>query len=413
METRTILVLSFACACQGGRLLKLKKEATLQEASANVHVQQNFENVPLKSLATLLAAAIPGSAFHAHVPRGTLASRPRASAAVAVTPSTSASTHQIIRNARVIDPRDGSTISPLDGVTGKALCILVPQLAEFDSSELAEQLAAVNTELEQAGLTLRLIGIGDAAAGRRFSEFTGIPLDKLCVDPEASLHKDLNLHRGPGWQVPDSVPDSVLSALLSILPGGVPKDETLIRPHFNAWLNYLAMCAGIAAPGTLAEILRGYIGDESAPERIAEDETVRVGSAIEIGPGVGPVRLGPFRYSQPWADKKGYQRPLELATVRLRNMVEVLSHWDDYVSDPRHIDQRGATYLFDEDGETLFEHRHRGVLTYSRTMARPLAFLAPYIGAKALNPLGLRDDSIAGADAQKPSVPAGGEDQPD
>ena len=39
------------------------------------------------------------------------------------------------------------------------------------------------------------------------------------------------------------------------------------------------MCAGIGAPGTLAEILRGYLGDRSAPERLAPDAVVRAGPA--------------------------------------------------------------------------------------------------------------------------------------
>mmetsp|Transcript_41182 Transcript_41182/g.120373 ORF Transcript_41182/g.120373 Transcript_41182/m.120373 type:complete len:245 (+) Transcript_41182:38-772(+) len=79
-------------------------------------------------------------------------------------------------------------------------------------------------------------------------------------------------------------------------------------------------------------------------------------------------------------------------------MVEVLSNWDAYVTNPTAIAQRGATYIFDEAGEVLYEYRHRGVLTFSETMARPLSFLAPYIGeAKALNPLGLGDASDGGA----------------
>lgn len=187
----------------------------------------------------------------------------------------------------------------------------------------------------------------------------------------------------------------MLSFLLSSLPGGVPEDGSLLRPHFNAWLNYMAMCAGLFAPGTLPEIARGYFGDRSAPERLRPDEVVKVRDFIEIGPGVGPVRLGPFKYTQGWAEESGYQRPIELATVRLKNMVEVLEHWGDYVSDPRHIAVRGATYLFDESGAQLYSYRSRGVLTYSRTMARPLSFLVPFIGAKALNPLGLGDASIA------------------
>ena len=104
------------------------------------------------------------------------------------------------------------------------------------------------------------------------------------------------------------------------------------------------------------------------------------------------MKLGPIRYTQPWENEAGYQRPLELATVRLRNMVEVLSNWDGYVSNPTAIARRGATFLFDADGAVLYEYRHRGVLTYSETMARPLTFLAPYIGeAAARNPLGLPD----------------------
>ena len=113
-----------------------------------------------------------------------------------------------------------------------------------------------------------------------------------------------------------------------------------------------------------------------------------VGSAV--GPGVGPVKLGPLAYTNGWADEAGYQRPVELATVRLRHMVEVLTNWDTYVADATHIARRGATYLFDEDGSLLYEYRHRGVLTYSATMARPLTFLAPHVGANALNPLGQR-----------------------
>ena len=88
---------------------------------------------------------------------------------------------------------------------------------------------------------------------------------------------------------------------------------------------------------------------------------------------------------------------MELATVRLKNMVEVLTKWDEYVSDPSSISLRGATYLFDEDGRELYSYRSRGVLTYSETMPRPLSFLSPYIGESAArNPLGMRDDGGVG-----------------
>lgn len=294
-----------------------------------------------------------------------------------------ASPYQTLLDANVISPRR------------KTLVAVVPQLGEFDSAEYAEQLVAVEDDLSAAGITLRMVGIGDDKAAEKFCAFTGFDPAKLHVRPSADVHRALALHEGPRWSAPDFVPSSVLSFLLSSLPGGCPADDALLRPHFDAWLNYMAMCAGLAAPGTLPEIARGYLGDRTAPERLAPDAVVRVRDVIEIGPGVGPVRVGPLRYTQGWAAEEGYQRPIELATVRLRNMVEVLEHWPEYVSDPRFIAVRGATYLFDADGAELYAYKSRGVLTYSRTMARPLSFLSPFIGARALNPLGLGDASIA------------------
>ncbi len=89
--------------------------------------------------------------------------------------------------------------------------------------------------------------------------------------------------------------------------------------------------------------------------------------------------------------------------MRLRNMVEVLTHWDVYVSNPTTIAQRGATYLIDNGtNDVLYEYRHRGVLTYSETMPRPLTFLAPYLGdALARNPLNLPDYSREEIDRMK------------
>jgi hypothetical protein len=129
------------------------------------------------------------------------------------------------------------------------------------------------------------------------------------------------------------------------------------------------MCAGIGSPGTLAEVLRGYTGDRSAPQRIADDET------IEARP-LPPIRGSFFAR----AGGTGFQRPFELATLRLRNMSEVLSQWRTYVPRDDFLTQRGGTFLLDADDTLLVEHRDRGILGFSATMARPLAFLDPYLG---------------------------------
>ena len=294
------------------------------------------------------------------------------------------------------------------------LVVVMPQLGDFDSAEYAELLSCVREDLRRAKITLRVIGIGDVESAKRFANFSGLDLKSIRVDPTGELHRSLGLHRGPNWDVPSLVPDGVLDWFSDYV--GVKDNATRdSNAIFRSWLNYMAMCAGIASPDTLPEIFRGYVGDKNSPERMRSDEIVTVGGTTSKNgedpndpfiaiTGTTDVKLGPFKYQQAWKDKSGYQRPLELATVRLRIMVEVLSNFAEYVPDQRHLDLRGATYLFrqqdknngnNNNGTSLvYEHIDTGVLSYSKTMGRPLSFLECYIGKKALNPLGLGDISL-------------------
>jgi hypothetical protein len=198
--------------------------------------------------------------------------------------------------------------------------------------------------------------------------YTGIPLDNIRVDPTASVHKKLNLHRGPNWDVPSWIPNNFVDWFAKEVCGCTsPKIES--KDVARSWMNYMAMCAGIASPGTINEILRGYVGDKSAPERLTPSDKI-VAGPIAIK-GVTDVKLGPIKYKSLWKDQKGFLRPAELATVRLRTMVEVLTKFDHYVPDQRFLDWRGATFLLDasitQGGKPLYEYRDRGVLTYSET----------------------------------------------
>ena len=312
------------------------------------------------------------------------------------------------------NPSQAAALSFLQSTTNnnninksKSLVVVGAQLGDFCTFEYAEQLAAVQSDLDAAGMDFRFIAIGNEPSARRSAQFTGLPLDKIRVDPTASLHAALGLHQGPNWDIPNWVPEPLLTWLCEYT-GAAAEDTTISHDEkmavARAWLNYMAMCAGIAAPDTLPEILRGYIGDKSAPERFASNEVVTVGNKNKIViQGTTNVKLGPIEYESLWKNEKGYQRPAELATVRLRGMVEVLTNFDEYVPDQRHLAWRGATFLLgiqekDKDNtmspQLLYSHRDTGVLAYSKSMERPLSFLEPYIGPKALNPLGLGDRSL-------------------
>ncbi|MDR9401851.1 MAG: peroxiredoxin-like family protein [Halothece sp. Uz-M2-17] len=220
------------------------------------------------------------------------------------------------------------------------LVIIFPQLGDFDSLEYAWWLQRSRCELEALNVTVRAVGIGNLASGQRFCQFTGFPEDRLLVDPNGSLHQKLGLYPG----------------LTLNIPG-------LSAPQ-QAWVNLLLMCAGIGSPGTLQEVLRGYTGDRAAPQLIGDDEVIKA-------PPLPPLQGSFFN----WAGGSGFQRPFELATLRLRNMGEVLSHWGTYVPDARYLTQRGGTFLFNQERELIYEWRDRAILGFAENMSSPLEFL--------------------------------------
>lgn len=250
--------------------------------------------------------------------------------------------YEKLSQAKLRRVSDGISSSPLQDCEGatRLLVLVWPQLGDFDSLEYAWWIMRDWHRLEAAGIAVRAVGIGDRDSGRAFSTFTRFPSEYLWVDPVAHLHQELQLYSG----------------LTISWPG--------LRPAQAAWVNLMLMCAGIKSPGTLREVLRGYTGDRTAPQLFKDEDT------IEDTPL--PMMKGSFFQ---WAGGKGFQRPFELATLRLRNMTEVLGKWNTYVPDARYMTQRGGTFLFDADGKVLYEHRDLGILGFAETMNYPLSFL--------------------------------------
>lgn len=234
---------------------------------------------------------------------------------------------------------DGVVAPVLSNISGRVLVLLWSQLGDFDNLEYAWWLQRESDKLKAKGIEVRAIGIGDRNSGLKFCEYTGFPQRSLYVDPTAEVHRQLGLYEGLTVKFP-------LSA------------------KYTAFLNLMLMCAGIGSPGTLKEVFRGYTGDRTAPQLIAN------GEAIEDTP-LPKIKGSMFKL----AGGENFQRPFELATLRLRNMTEVLSNWNTYVPDPTYLTQRGGTFLFDADGKLLYEHRDRNILGFAANMSLPLSFL--------------------------------------
>ena len=247
---------------------------------------------------------------------------------------------EICQNTHLERVSDGAVASLLSnvGASDRLLVLVLPQLGDFDSLEYAWWLQQEPELLKD--VTVVAVGIGDRASGEKFCGFTQFPANRLYMTPAPKLHQQLGLYPGLTWKLPG------LSAAQ------------------NSWLNLMVMCAGIGSPGTLKEVFRGYKGDRQAPQLIKPQETVQAAPL--------PTIQGSFF---DLAGGSGFQRPFELATLRLRNMGEVLSHWQTYVPDGTYLTQRGGTFLFNAQGELLYEHRDRGILGFAANMSRPLSFL--------------------------------------
>ncbi|WP_099239633.1 peroxiredoxin-like family protein [Synechococcus sp. BDU 130192] len=231
-------------------------------------------------------------------------------------------------------------LTPLipSGLTRPLMVLILSQLGDFDSLEYAWWLQKDADFCR--GVDYVAVGIGDRRSGQKFCDYTGFPAEKLFIDPNATIHQELGLYRGLTWKIPG------------------------LKAGQNAWVNLMLMCAGIGSPGTLKEVLRGYTGDKKAPQLFADDEVVKAAPL--------PALKGEFFAA---AGGKGFQRPLELATLRLRNMAEVLGNWSTYVPDAQYMTQRGATFLFAADGTLQYEHFDQNILGFAANMSRPLTFL--------------------------------------
>jgi hypothetical protein len=258
------------------------------------------------------------------------------------TRSNSPDIYAILSQTKCLRVSDGEIKPVLDDCsnTSKLLVLIWSQLGDFDNLEYAWWLRREKENIEARGIKIRAIGIGNRNSGIKFCEYTGFPQEWLFVDTIAAIHASLELYRGLNVQFP----------ILSISQ--------------KAWLNLMLMCAGIGSPGTLKEVFRGYKGDKKAPQLIADQEVIR-------GTPLPPMKGSFFQA----AGGTGFQRPFELATLRLRNMTEVLSNWNTYVPDSSYLTQRGGTFLFDSQGKLIYEHRDRGILGFAENMSNPLSFL--------------------------------------
>ena len=220
---------------------------------------------------------------------------------------------------------------------GKSLIIILGSFGDFDSVEYCQILAKNSKVLEKNNINIFVLGIGNSKSRDKFSEYTKFPLNKIEYVRDNEIHNHLSLSDCNYFNLP-------------------------------AIVNLLLMCTGLNSPGTLKEVLRGYLGDKRSSGIYSKDEIIKINPFFSF-------RASLFDNFGSCSNLK----PFELATLRLANMLEILSNWSVYIPIDKYILQRGATYLFKENDELLYSYKSKSLLSFSETMSHPLAFIDEYI----------------------------------
>ena len=219
----------------------------------------------------------------------------------------------------------------------RILFIVLGLLGDFDSFEYAQSLISYLDKINKAGIDLFIVAIGDDHSKDNFCRYTKIPKKYLNVVGRSDLHDALLVDPGLKFT---SIP----------------------------MLNQILMCMGLGSPGTLSEVLRGYIGDYKSNKLFTDRNDSPKFSFMSLDDKLFDL-----------INNSNIQRPFELATLRLLNMIEVLSNWNLYMNNVESLTHRSATFLIDSNSNLLYSYYSKGLLGYSENMSNPLEFLDIFI----------------------------------
>eukprot|EP01040_Poterioochromonas_malhamensis_P010609 gene10609-11551_t len=236
---------------------------------------------------------------------------------------------------------DGRSSEPLRGT----LLVFLTHLGDLASFELAQQIKHYlpqltsfprTSEKNSSGLQLCVVAPGSIDNAQKFCDLTGFPMKYLHLDPSGDLYKMLGLYNG------------------------FLGDVGFINPY----LKFLPMLAGIGSPGTIPEVLRGYVGDSSASSTWIKEALRFV-----------PHHIDSYEASDA---RESTQRPFELATLRLQNMMDVMKHWEELTPSDKSLitqfggafvlspsgDVFGGAFVLSPSGDVVYEYRDTGILKY-------------------------------------------------
>ncbi len=213
------------------------------------------------------------------------------------------------------------------------LIALFGLLGDFDSFEYAINLKNFINSNQDKEIDIFAIGIGSKIGKEKFCKFTGFPRENLEIVSDNKIHTDLMASKG-------------------------------VDLGLGGWINMLIMLSGFNSVETIKEVIRGYTGDKNSRQIFSAFDEINLFNYIKFSGNLFKYTCG-----------EGYLRPFELATFRLKNMIEIINNWNDYVSSSHYLPQRGASFILNCKNQIIYKYSPNHVLGYSPVMRDPLKFL--------------------------------------
>lgn len=233
----------------------------------------------------------------------------------------------------------------LDDDGDRSMLILGTYAADFNAIEYAQRLKFYLPELQDRGI--KKIGFVlncSPPAAETLAEIVDLDVEQvqIFVDPSGEAGRKFNV--GRGWRPDDA--------------------------EMSPYLKLFGMLWGLGAWATLPAVIGGYIGNPFRPQRWIED-ALAVGqrkgrwpdNALELDPD-GAIAVNKF--SELPVVGEWPRRPLELATLRLQNMLDIsIKNWKALAPDEEALKAGVLTQLGGcivvEGGKVLYEWRDPGI----------------------------------------------------
>lgn len=237
--------------------------------------------------------------------------------------------------------------------TKKSMIIFGTYAADFNAIEYAQRLRYYLPQLKERGIgKIGFILNSDADAAKKLVQLVDLQTDatsddsiiELFIDPSGEAGRRFGV--GRGWK---------------------PDDQ-----DFSPYLKLFGMLFGLGAWATLPAVIGGYLGNPFLPQPWIED-ALAVGqrynrfpsNALELDES-GRVVVNKFKELPLVGEWE--RRPLELATLRLQNMVDIsIKYWSELAPSKDALDagvltQLGGCLVVESStGKDLFRWRDPGI----------------------------------------------------